>query len=77
MKRTQIYIEDDIFSILENESKTARRSISDLIRESIREKYLTDNKITLKRINSVYGIWKNRKIDVDSYIRDMRKDRQV
>jgi len=33
MKRTQIYIDDEMFSFLEKESKLKNKSISELIRE--------------------------------------------
>jgi predicted CopG family antitoxin len=75
MKRTQIYIDDDIFLFLKKESKTGHRSISEIIRESIRDKYRYKSDVLLKRIDTVYGIWKNRKIDTDKYVRTIRKDR--
>jgi len=77
MKRTQIYIDDEIFSFLEKESKTSHRSISEIIRESIKDKYQYKSSVLLKRLNNVFGISKDRKIDVDTYIRNIRKDRIV
>ena len=77
MKRTQIYIDDDIFSFLENESKTMHRSISEIIRESIKEKYQYKSNVLLKRLDSVYGIWKKRDFDAHKYIRNLRKDRAL
>jgi len=77
MKRTQIYIEDNIFSFLEKESKIVHRSISEIIRESIKEKYQHKHNVLLKRLNSVYGIWKNKNMDVDKYIKNLRKDRTL
>ncbi len=77
MKRTQIYIDDDIFSFLEKESKTVHRSISEIIRESIKEKYQYQSNVLIKRMNAVFGIWKKKNLDVNKYIRTMRKDRDA
>lgn len=77
MKRTQIYIDDDIFSFLKKESRTIHRSISEIIRESIKEKYQYKSNMLLKRLNTIYGIWKNKNFDTDQYIRNMRKDRTI
>jgi len=77
MKRTQIYIDDDIFSFLEKESKTIHRSISEIIRESIKEKYQYKSNVLLKRLSTIYGIWKNKNLDTNKYIRNIRKDRTL
>jgi predicted CopG family antitoxin len=77
MKRTQIYIDDDIFSFLEKESKTIHKSISEIIRQSIKDKYQYQSKVLLKRLNSIYGIWKNKNFDTDQYINNIRKDRTI
>lgn len=77
MKRTQIYIDEDVFSFLEKESKTARRSISEIIRESIKEKYRYKSNGLMKRLHSVFGMWSTRDIDVNKYIKSIRRDRTV
>ena len=77
MKRTQIYIDDDTFSYLKKESKTSHKSISEIIRSSIKDKYEYRSDILLKRLNSIFGIWANNNFDVDKYIRDIRKDRTI
>lgn len=75
MKRTQIYIEEEIFSVLEKESAMSHRTISEIIRDSIRETYHHDSLSVVKKLNNVFGIWKSRKFDTDRYIRDLRRDR--
>ena len=77
MKRTQIYIEDEIFSLLEKESSSEHKSISELIRDSIREKYKFKSRSLSKKLNTVFGIWSDRKFDTDEYIRNIRKDRKI
>ena len=77
MKRTQIYLDEKTFSILEKESKITNKSISELIRESINLKYHHNTIKILKHLNTVFGIWADKKIDVNKYIRNLRKDRKI
>ena len=76
MRRTQIYLDEDIFHLLEKESKIKNISISEIIRRSIREKIQIRKKELLKKMDAVYGIWNDRTKDVEQYIRDIRKDRR-
>ncbi len=77
MKRTQIYLSEKMAAYLEKESVLRKKTMSEIIRESIEHKMLKGSNEILKRIDSVFGIWKDKKIDVDSYIRDIRKDRKI
>jgi hypothetical protein len=74
MKRTQIYIDEKMYSHLEKESKTKGVSISEIVRESIHEKLTRKIQKILKATDNVCGIWKDRKFDVDSYIRNTRRE---
>ena len=77
MKRTQIYIDENIYSYLEKESKIKRTSISKIIRESIQERMSGKTLKIIKSMERVSGIWKDRDFDVDKYIRTARKDRKL
>ncbi len=77
MKRTQIYIDEDTFRFLEYEHKIKKKTISEIIRENIKKEILSKSNKIIKKMNMVYGIWKNRKIDVDEYIKNLRKDRKL
>jgi len=77
MKRTQLYIEDDIFKSLKRISRERSVSISELVRDAIRRVYTgerpTDAEFILKE---AAGVWKDRK-DIgptETYVRRMRKD---
>ena len=39
MKRTQLYLHEDIWKVLHIRSRQQRTSISDLVRQAVREKY--------------------------------------
>ena len=77
MKRTQIYIDDKTFEYLKKESKLENKTISELIRDSIREKMNHNTKNIIKNLQGIFGIWKNRKFDTNEYVRKLRKDRDI
>lgn len=77
MKRTQIYLEEETLEYLKNESKTTGKTVSQIIRECIDSRKSKKVSELLKRSRKAYGIWKDRDFDVDEYIRDLRKDREV
>lgn len=77
MKRTQIYIDEKIYDYLEKESNVRGTSISEIIRQSIQEKMNRKIQKILKATEEVFGIWRDREFDVDTYIRDRRKDRKI
>ena len=75
MKRTQIYLDPEIFEVLKVESKLKRTRISSLIREALREKYSVQGKKAMV-IDQVAGIWKDRIFDVESYVRKKRNNKR-
>ena len=77
MKRTQIYFDEDTYTYLRKESEAKHITISEVIRQSLREKMNRKVQKTLKAADKVFGIWKDRDFDVDKSIRDLRKDRKT
>ncbi len=77
MRRTQIYIEEKFYRLLKKESKTTGKTMSELIRESIKNRINRRVEEILRRTEAVYGIWKDRKFDVEEYIRELRRDRNL
>jgi hypothetical protein len=77
MKRTQIYLDDEIFKYLDNESKYEQKSISEIIRESIRDKMHSRTVDLISKMNNIFNKWKDKKIDPERYIRELRKDRAL
>lgn len=72
MKRTQIYLDEDILQILKKESQLKRKNISSIIRDTLREKFM--KKKDMDAVKAAAGIWKNRNFDVEKYIRNFRDD---
>lgn len=77
MKRTQIYIDETTYGNLKKESSLKGLSISEIIRESVQKKLGSRVERMLRATDSVSGIWKDRRFDVDSFVRAARKDRKV
>jgi hypothetical protein len=76
MKRTQIYLDENIFDLLRQRSKVERKSISEIIRQTM-EVYLQTNVIRIRnQVDRVTGIRSGRRGDVDEQIRKLRRDRQ-
>ena len=77
MKRTQLYIEDDVFRILRRMSKEKTTSISELVRAAVRKEYALEKPAHAEDVlREAAGIWKDRKDlrSADRYVREMRKD---
>ncbi|MHB1685920.1 MAG: hypothetical protein ACYCVH_00850 [Ignavibacteriaceae bacterium] len=72
MKRTQIYLDEDIFHVLKRESEIKKKNISSIIRDTLREKFM--KKKHSNAVEAAAGIWKDRDFDVEEYIRNLRED---
>ncbi len=77
MKRTQIYLDEEIYKYLKEESKKTGKSISELIREKLKKEINQNKENLLKTIKEVAGIWSYKNEDVDNYIRNMRKGKRI
>lgn len=77
MKRTQIFIEEDIYKYLQKESDFENKTVSEIIRKSLREMLMYKTNNIIKHSNKIFGIWKNRKMDVEHYINNIREDRNI
>ncbi len=72
-------MDDETAKILSALSRQKGRTVSDLVRESLREKYLSGkelDKVSLAR--QIGGIWKKRKdTNIDLTIRRLRKGKRM
>jgi hypothetical protein len=76
MKRTQLYLDEEMARALETLSRQKGTTISELVRASLREHYLQGkdlDKVSLAR--SLTGIWKNRGDlkDIGATVRTFRR----
>jgi len=77
MKRTQLYLDEDLAKILSTVSRQQGRTVSELVRECVREKFgekKSVNKAALAR--QIAGVWRHRTDlgKTDRLIRRLRKD---
>ena len=76
MRRTQLYMEDDVWKVLQIKAKQSKTTISELVRQAVREKYLDDRSKRREALLSAVGIWKDRTDlpDTETYVRSLRND---
>ncbi len=75
MKRTQLYLNEDIWKALHVRSRQQGTSISELVRQAVRDKYGSSPARRKQAMQALVGMWKNRKDLPDSttYVRRLRK----
>jgi hypothetical protein len=75
MKRTQLYLHEDIWKALHIRSRQQRTTISELVRQAVRDKYGSSPANRRQAMQAIVGLWKNRKDlpDGETYVRRLRK----
>jgi len=75
MRRTQLYLDDELWGTLRIRSKQAGTSVSHLVRQAVREKYSTGLAGRQQAMLAFAGIWKDRAdlADPETYLRALRK----
>jgi tRNA uridine 5-carbamoylmethylation protein Kti12 len=76
VKRTQLYLDDDLWQALHSRARQDRTTISDLVRQAAREKYLGNFEERRKAMMAIIGLRKNRSDiqDATKYVRELRRD---
>jgi len=77
MKRTQIYLDETTYRYLKRESLIRKKTMSELIREAIKEKMLNKKRKILSNLEEIIGIWKDKDIEPESFLQKVREDRQI
>jgi hypothetical protein len=80
MRRTQLYLDDDLWNALHARARSQGTSISHLIRQAARERYLGNLEERRKAMEALVGIRKDRKDLPDSteeYVRNLRRDTRI
>jgi predicted DNA-binding protein len=76
MKRTQIYLDEQLHEALLLLSKLKKKKVSEIIREILREK-LIQKKEQIYVVKEASGIWADRDFDTDEYLRDIRSGKRL
>ncbi len=79
MKRTQLYLNEDVWKVLHIRSRQQGTSISDLVRQAVREKYGQSPVGRRQAMQAFVGLWKDRDDMGDStaYVRRLRKGKRL
>jgi hypothetical protein len=75
VRRTQLYLDDDLWETLHSRARQEDTTISDLVRQAVRERYLGSLTARKTAMEAVVGIWKDRADigDVKAYVRSLRR----
>jgi hypothetical protein len=79
MKRTQLYLHEDTWKALHIRSRQQRTTISELVREAVREKYGSSPASRRQAMQAVVGLWKDRDDlpDSETHVRRLRKGKRL
>ncbi len=79
MKRTQLYLEEDVWRLLQVLARESKSSVSDLVRQAVRQKYCASPARRKEVFQSVVGLWRNRKDlpDSERYVRALRTGQRL
>jgi hypothetical protein len=74
-RRTQLYLDDHLWSALHARARTQKTTLSELVREAIRERYFGKQEEQAKAMQDFVGIRRDRSEPEDSveYIRRLRR----
>jgi metal-responsive CopG/Arc/MetJ family transcriptional regulator len=79
MRRTQLYLDDHLWSALHTQARSRKTSVSELVREAMRERYLGKREEQAKAMQEFVGIRKDSAEPVDAvkYIRSLRRSNRL
>jgi Arc/MetJ family transcription regulator len=76
MRRTQLYLDEDLWGALHARAKSQRTTVSNLVRTAVRERYLGDHGQRMKAMEAFIGIRKTASGEPDAVesVRRLRRD---
>ncbi|HXW54234.1 MAG TPA: CopG family transcriptional regulator [Candidatus Cybelea sp.] len=79
MRRTQLYLNEDIWKALHIRARQRRTSISELVRQAVQDRYGTSANNRSQAMEALVGIWKDRDDlpDARIYIRRLRRGKRL
>jgi hypothetical protein len=79
LRRTQLYLDDDIWKALHVRSRQQRTSISELVRQAVRDRYGSPAANRRQAMAALVGMWKHRDDlpDTTAYVRRLRKGKRL
>ncbi len=79
MKRTQLYLDDDLWNVLHARARSQRTTVSDLVRQAARERYLSKLDERRAAMQAFVGIRKGRSefSRSEEYVRSLRRGTRI
>ena len=79
MRRTQLYLEDDVWRVLQIRARQSGSTMSELVRKAIRDTYICNSNDRKAAMAGIMGLWKDRSDigDPQEYVRKLRKDTRL
>ena len=75
MRRTQLYLDDHLWTALHARAQSRKTTVSELVREAVRERYLGRRDEQMKAMREFVGIRKDRSepLGAVEYVRSLRQ----
>lgn len=79
MRRTQLYLDDQLWNALHVRAESTGKTISELVRIAVRERYLGDLQERKRAMQAIVGIRKNRPEfeNSEEYVRSLRRGKRL
>ncbi|HUY80997.1 MAG TPA: hypothetical protein VMU92_04670 [Acidobacteriaceae bacterium] len=79
MRRTQLYLDETLWSVLHREARSRNTTVSDLVRQAARERYLGDVEERRSAMRALVGLRAGREDvqDTEKYLRELRKSDRI
>ena len=76
-RRTQLYLDESLWNALHAHAATGKTTISELVREAVRERYFSPREDRIQAMQAFVGVRKDSATDTDTdaveYLRDLRR----
>jgi metal-responsive CopG/Arc/MetJ family transcriptional regulator len=75
MRRTQLYLDEDLWKALHARARRERTTVSELVRQAARDRFLRNSEERRADMMAAVGIWKDRTDlpDTETYVRELRR----
>ena len=77
MRRTQLYLDDHMWDALHTRARIRKTTVSELVREAVRERYLGGQEERMKAMQEFVGIRKESSGDSAEYVRSLRRSARI
>lgn len=79
MRRIQLYLDDVLWKALHDRARGSSTTISELVREAVRERYVPNLEKRKKAMLAIVGIREDRREfdDPEAYVRDLRRESRM